>query len=237
KGPQSYRVVCDRVGPRKLNRLTGSLRPQRLHRINRSRTPRRKNTGNQRTDSQSNDGARKHHRVPSLHLIKLVRNQVSASNGYGNANCQPSQDLQKCPAQNQPDNLRPVRAQGHAYADFTRPALDRIGGNAVKSNSRQNEREYAKESSHLSHCTLLVKVGVNVFSHRLNIEQRDIRIDLTESMADLRLQSVHAAVQLEDNALMQMIDDGSHYIEGAVLKLHGSMDGLEPQVRPCCRAA
>jgi ABC-type antimicrobial peptide transport system permease subunit len=30
---------------------------------------------------------------------------------------------------------------------------------------------------------------------------------------------------------MQMIDDGSHYIEGAVLKLHGSMDGLEPQVR------
>ena len=34
-----------------------------------------------------------------------------------------------------------------------------------------------------------------------------------------------------DNAMMQSIDDGSHYIEGAVLKLHGSMDGLEPQVR------
>jgi predicted permease len=34
-----------------------------------------------------------------------------------------------------------------------------------------------------------------------------------------------------DNAMMQSIDDGGHYIEGAVLKLHGSMDGLEPQVR------
>lgn len=34
-----------------------------------------------------------------------------------------------------------------------------------------------------------------------------------------------------DNAMMQSIDDGSHYIEGAVLKLHGSMEGLEPQVR------
>jgi predicted permease len=34
-----------------------------------------------------------------------------------------------------------------------------------------------------------------------------------------------------DNAMMQMIDDSSHYIEGAVLKLHGSMDGLQPQVR------
>jgi len=34
-----------------------------------------------------------------------------------------------------------------------------------------------------------------------------------------------------DNAMMQSIDDGSHFIEGAVLKLHGSMEGLEPQVR------
>ena len=31
--------------------------------------------------------------------------------------------------------------------------------------------------------------------------------------------------------MMQMIDDSTHYIEGAVLQLHGSMEGLEPQVR------
>ncbi len=34
-----------------------------------------------------------------------------------------------------------------------------------------------------------------------------------------------------DNAMMQSIDDGSHFIEGAVLKIHGSMEGLEPQIR------
>lgn len=34
-----------------------------------------------------------------------------------------------------------------------------------------------------------------------------------------------------DNAMMQSIDDGTHFIEGAVLKIHGSMEGLEPQVR------
>jgi predicted permease len=34
-----------------------------------------------------------------------------------------------------------------------------------------------------------------------------------------------------DNAMMQSIDDDTHYIEGAVLKIHGSMEGLEPQVR------
>ncbi|HEX3471820.1 MAG TPA: ABC transporter permease [Silvibacterium sp.] len=34
-----------------------------------------------------------------------------------------------------------------------------------------------------------------------------------------------------DNAMMQSIDDDTHFIEGAVLKLHGSMEGLEPQVR------
>jgi predicted permease len=34
-----------------------------------------------------------------------------------------------------------------------------------------------------------------------------------------------------DNAMMQSIDDGSHYIEGAVLKYHSSMEGLESQVR------
>jgi predicted permease len=34
-----------------------------------------------------------------------------------------------------------------------------------------------------------------------------------------------------DNALMQSLDDGSHSIEGGVLQLHGSMEGLEPQVR------
>jgi hypothetical protein len=34
-----------------------------------------------------------------------------------------------------------------------------------------------------------------------------------------------------DNAMMQSIDDDTHFIGGAVLKLHGSMEGLEPQVR------
>jgi predicted permease len=34
-----------------------------------------------------------------------------------------------------------------------------------------------------------------------------------------------------DAALMQSIDDSTHYIEGAVLKLHGSMEGLESEVR------
>ena len=34
-----------------------------------------------------------------------------------------------------------------------------------------------------------------------------------------------------DAALMQSIDDETHYIEGAVLQLHGSMEGLEPEVR------
>ena len=30
---------------------------------------------------------------------------------------------------------------------------------------------------------------------------------------------------------MQSLDDSTHFIEGAVLQLHGSMEGLEPQVR------
>jgi len=35
-----------------------------------------------------------------------------------------------------------------------------------------------------------------------------------------------------DNAIMQSIDDRTHYIEGAVLQLHSSsMEGLEPQIR------
>jgi predicted permease len=34
-----------------------------------------------------------------------------------------------------------------------------------------------------------------------------------------------------DNALMQSIDDSTHYIEGAVLQLHGNMEGLESAVR------
>ncbi len=34
-----------------------------------------------------------------------------------------------------------------------------------------------------------------------------------------------------DNPMMQMVEDGSHYIEGAVLETSGSMEGLEPQVR------
>jgi ABC-type antimicrobial peptide transport system permease subunit len=34
-----------------------------------------------------------------------------------------------------------------------------------------------------------------------------------------------------DAALMQTIDDMTHYIEGAVLHVHGSMEGLESEVR------
>ncbi|HEX3437263.1 MAG TPA: ABC transporter permease [Pseudacidobacterium sp.] len=34
-----------------------------------------------------------------------------------------------------------------------------------------------------------------------------------------------------DNEMMQSLDDSTHFIEGAVLQLHGSMEGLEPQVR------
>ncbi len=34
-----------------------------------------------------------------------------------------------------------------------------------------------------------------------------------------------------DTAMMQSLDDQTHFIEGAVLSIHGSMEGLEPQVR------
>ncbi len=34
-----------------------------------------------------------------------------------------------------------------------------------------------------------------------------------------------------DNTMMQSLDDSTHFIEGAVLQLQGSMEGLEPQVR------
>ncbi|HEX4037640.1 MAG TPA: ABC transporter permease [Acidobacteriaceae bacterium] len=34
-----------------------------------------------------------------------------------------------------------------------------------------------------------------------------------------------------DSSLMQQIDDETHFIEGAVLEVHGSMEGLEPQIR------
>ncbi|MGC2111133.1 MAG: ABC transporter permease [Candidatus Korobacteraceae bacterium] len=38
-------------------------------------------------------------------------------------------------------------------------------------------------------------------------------------------------VHYNNDAMMQSIDDSTHFIEGAVLQLQGSMDGLEPQVR------
>ena len=34
-----------------------------------------------------------------------------------------------------------------------------------------------------------------------------------------------------DEPLMQMVEDSTHFIEGAVLQLHGKVEGLEPQVR------
>ena len=34
-----------------------------------------------------------------------------------------------------------------------------------------------------------------------------------------------------DQPLMQMVEDGTHFIEGAVLETHGKIEGLEPQVR------
>lgn len=34
-----------------------------------------------------------------------------------------------------------------------------------------------------------------------------------------------------DNPTMQMVDDTVHHIEGGVLEIHGSMEGLEPQIR------
>ncbi len=34
-----------------------------------------------------------------------------------------------------------------------------------------------------------------------------------------------------DNSTMQMVDDTVHHIEGGVLEIHGSMEGLEPQIR------
>ncbi len=34
-----------------------------------------------------------------------------------------------------------------------------------------------------------------------------------------------------DNQMMQSLDDQTHYIEGAVLRVHGSVEGLEPQIR------
>jgi predicted permease len=38
-------------------------------------------------------------------------------------------------------------------------------------------------------------------------------------------------VKYTDTSMMQSLDDETHYIEGAVLQVHGSMEGLEPQIR------
>jgi predicted permease len=38
-------------------------------------------------------------------------------------------------------------------------------------------------------------------------------------------------VSYSDSVMMQSLDERTHYIEGAVLQVHGSMDGLEPQIR------
>jgi predicted permease len=38
-------------------------------------------------------------------------------------------------------------------------------------------------------------------------------------------------VKYEDGSMMGRIDDMTHYIEGAVLKIHGSSEGIEPQIR------
>ncbi len=38
-------------------------------------------------------------------------------------------------------------------------------------------------------------------------------------------------VRYPDSAMMQQIDDETHFIEGAVLQIRGSMQGLEPQIR------
>jgi predicted permease len=38
-------------------------------------------------------------------------------------------------------------------------------------------------------------------------------------------------VKYEDDPMMGRIDDMTHFIEGAVLQVHGSMEGLEPQIR------
>jgi predicted permease len=53
----------------------------------------------------------------------------------------------------------------------------------------------------------------------------------TESPRPIFFVPLTQHVDYHDGSMMQQIEDETHYIEGAVLQIHGSVEGLEPQIR------
>src|SRR5215470_11029969 len=140
-------------------------------------------------------------------------NQVACKDGYRDADDETDENLQECSSQDEPDDLGAIGAECHAYSDFTGATLDGVGGDAIKADGGEDEGENAEESRHLGHSTLRIEVGVDVLPHGDDVLQGDVGVNLAENAANLRLDSIHAAMELEDcsfNMVGAVIDHLHH---------------------------
>src|SRR3984885_10855373 len=195
------------------------LYAQSCHGVDRSCAPGRNDTGDESADRESSDGSAEDERVPALHFIEPRLDQECASDRRRYADEQADEDLQESSAQNEADDGELIRAESHADTDLAGAALHAVGGDAIESDSGQDEREDAEEAGHLRDGALLIEAVCNLLLHGLHVDERKVRVDRREDTADLRFEAASAAVHLQHGALDHVGAVVHHLHHGLVVML------------------
>src|ERR1700728_2994377 len=173
---------------------------QSFHWIDRGRFLRRDDAGKHGCESKREYTPKKDQWIAPTDLIQLGGNQAGTSNRNRNTDQEACENLQEGSAEDKLYDIVAIRAEGHAHANFTGAPFHGISSDTVKADGGKDEGENAEQPSHLGGGAPLIEIRIDVVLHGFEIQQGDVGINLTHHMANLRLESFHAAVIFKDGA-------------------------------------
>ena len=128
-------------------------------------------------------------RIVDSNAVELARHEAAAEQRDRDADGEAESYLPGGGAENEREDVVAVGAESHAQADFAGAARDRVGSDAVEADGGQHESEQSKQSSEAADEAFLIEVSGDLVVESLEVEDREIGIDIRERAANERLEA------------------------------------------------
>src|SRR5262245_466490 len=107
-------------------------------------------TGSQADGSENEDDQRERGRIGAARLDEQDLEKTTDANRPCETEHQAERQGHERPSPEQPQHLPRLRAERHPYADLAGPLRDRIRGDRIETDRRQQQREAGKSDEHRS---------------------------------------------------------------------------------------
>ena len=133
--------------PRGEIRVRRSLVVEGRHRIDLCSAARRERAGAERDETEQRDGRHHDEWIEGVDVVELARHGTTHENRADQPESNTDADHRGALRKNQPEQLPPTAAEGHADAELPRALRDVVGEDSVDTDCREEEAMVAKPSA------------------------------------------------------------------------------------------